>query len=110
MHVLVGNFVVGLLGEDKHLLVYFFCVRVLVGSFVIVGERANPSVLCCVLCTRQVHDEVILEGPEETAKEALAETVRCMEQPWDGVGLKELRVRNDSSHFSPFDVSMLARI
>lgn len=41
----------------------------------------------------QVHDEVILEGPEETAEEALAETVRCMEQPWDGVGLKELRVR-----------------
>ncbi|CAM9558280.1 unnamed protein product [Pylaiella littoralis] len=40
----------------------------------------------------QVHDEVILEGPEETAKEALAETVRCMEQPWDGVGLKKLRV------------------
>ncbi|CAM9888723.1 unnamed protein product, partial [Laminaria digitata] len=40
----------------------------------------------------QVHDEVILEGPEESAQEALAETVRCMEQPWDGVGLKELRV------------------
>lgn len=40
----------------------------------------------------QVHDEVILEGPEETAKEALAETVRCMQEPWDGVGLKELRV------------------
>lgn len=40
----------------------------------------------------QVHDEVILEGPEETAEEALAETVRCMEQPWDGVGLKGLRV------------------
>lgn len=40
----------------------------------------------------QVHDEVILEGPEESAEEALAETVRCMQQPWDGVGLKELRV------------------
>lgn len=40
----------------------------------------------------QIHDEVILEGPEATAKEALAETVRCMEHPWDGVGLKELRV------------------
>ncbi|CAN0219101.1 unnamed protein product, partial [Hapterophycus canaliculatus] len=32
----------------------------------------------------QVHDEVILEGPEESAEEALKETVRCMEQPWDG--------------------------
>ncbi|CBN74706.1 pol1-like DNA polymerase [Ectocarpus siliculosus] len=40
----------------------------------------------------QVHDEVILEGPEESAKEALAETVRCMQQPWDGIGLRELRV------------------
>lgn len=40
-----------------------------------------------------MHDEVILEGPEEYAQEALAETVRCMEHPWDGVGLKELRVR-----------------
>lgn len=42
---------------------------------------------------RQVHDEVILEGPEESAEQALKETVRCMEQPWDGVGLRELRVR-----------------
>lgn len=41
----------------------------------------------------QVHDEVILEGPEESSEEALAETVRCMEHPWDGVGLKGLRVR-----------------
>ncbi|CAM9132669.1 unnamed protein product [Ascophyllum nodosum] len=40
----------------------------------------------------QVHDEVILEGPDETAEEALAETVRCMEQPWDDIGLKGLRV------------------
>lgn len=43
-------------------------------------------------CFGQIHDEVILEGPEETAEEALAETVRCMEQPWDDVGLKKLRV------------------
>lgn len=30
----------------------------------------------------QIHDEVILEGPEETAEEAFAEVVKCMEEPW----------------------------
>jgi len=30
----------------------------------------------------QVHDEVILEGPEETAEEAFKEVIRCMEEPW----------------------------
>lgn len=48
-----------------------------------------------LLLFRQVHDEVILEGPEESAEAALAETVRCMQQPWDGIGLKELRVRGE---------------
>ena len=31
----------------------------------------------------QVHDEVILEGPEENAKEALARVVKLMENPLD---------------------------
>ena len=30
----------------------------------------------------QIHDEVILEGPEETAKEAFEEVLKCMESPW----------------------------
>lgn len=30
----------------------------------------------------QIHDEVILEGPEETAKEAYDEVISCMENPW----------------------------
>ena len=30
----------------------------------------------------QIHDEVILEGPEETAKEAFEEVVQCMQEPW----------------------------
>jgi DNA polymerase-1 len=30
----------------------------------------------------QIHDEVILEGPEETAEEAFEEVIQCMEQPW----------------------------
>jgi DNA polymerase I len=45
----------------------------------------------------QIHDEVILEGPEENVKAALAEVVRCMEQPWDdsGIGLNGLNVSLD---------------
>ena len=31
----------------------------------------------------QIHDEVILEGPAEHAEEAKAETVACMQQPFD---------------------------
>ena len=30
----------------------------------------------------QVHDEVMLEGPEETAEEAFEEVIQCMEAPW----------------------------
>lgn len=30
----------------------------------------------------QIHDEVILEGPEETAEEAFEEVLKCMEEPW----------------------------
>jgi len=30
----------------------------------------------------QIHDEVILEGPEETAEEAFEEVLRCMQAPW----------------------------
>lgn len=30
----------------------------------------------------QIHDEVILEGPEETAEEAFEIVIQCMESPW----------------------------
>jgi len=40
----------------------------------------------------QVHDEVILEGPEDHVDEALEEVRRCMEAPWDGYGLTPLAV------------------
>jgi DNA polymerase-1 len=30
----------------------------------------------------QIHDEVILEGPEETAEEAFEEVLKHMEEPW----------------------------
>lgn len=43
----------------------------------------------------QVHDEVILEGPEDTVDEALREVVYCMENPYDHVGLAPLRVKLD---------------
>jgi DNA polymerase-1 len=39
----------------------------------------------------QIHDEVILEGPEETAEEAFEEVVKCMEAPWV-FGLKQTAV------------------
>lgn len=39
----------------------------------------------------QIHDEVILEGPEETAEEAFHEVIRCMEAPWV-YGLNETAV------------------
>jgi DNA polymerase I len=39
----------------------------------------------------QVHDEVILEGPEETAEEAFEEVIKCMQEPWT-VGLEKTSV------------------
>ncbi|KAL3791438.1 hypothetical protein HJC23_011494 [Cyclotella cryptica] len=39
----------------------------------------------------QVHDEVILEGPEVTAEEAFREVVKCMEEPWV-FGLEKTKV------------------
>ena len=39
----------------------------------------------------QIHDEVILEGPQETAKEAFEEVKSCMEHPWV-FGLDETKV------------------
>lgn len=41
----------------------------------------------------QVHDELILEGPEESASEALALVKECMEHPlYDRDFLVELKV------------------
>jgi len=39
----------------------------------------------------QIHDEVILEGPEETASEAFEVVINCMEAPWVP-GLEETAV------------------
>jgi len=41
----------------------------------------------------QIHDEVILEGPDESREEALVEVLKCMEEPWDGFGLEPLSVK-----------------
>lgn len=46
-----------------------------------------PRVSC------QIHDEVIVEGPDESVEEALAEVKACMERPWDGLGLEPLLVK-----------------
>jgi DNA polymerase I len=45
---------------------------------------------CCA--PRQIHDEIIVEGPDESRDEALAEVVRCMENPFDDM-LPSLRVK-----------------
>lgn len=39
----------------------------------------------------QIHDEVIMEGPEETAEEAFEEVLKCMQEPWV-VGLRPTAV------------------
>ena len=39
----------------------------------------------------QIHDEMILEGPEETAEEAFGEVVQCMQEPWT-LGLEKTSV------------------
>jgi DNA polymerase-1 len=39
----------------------------------------------------QIHDEVILEGPEETAEEAFEEVLQCMQEPWK-LGLEKTSV------------------
>ena len=41
----------------------------------------------------QIHDEVILEGPVQHRAAALAEVVRCMQDPFDGLGLLPMRVK-----------------
>lgn len=43
----------------------------------------------------QVHDEVILEGPEGSVDQAMKEVLYCMENPYDMVGLAPLRVKLD---------------
>ncbi|KAK7242157.1 DNA polymerase theta [Aureococcus anophagefferens] len=40
----------------------------------------------------QIHDEVILEGPEQHKEAALAEVTKLMEAPFDGIGLDPLHV------------------
>jgi len=39
----------------------------------------------------QIHDEMVLEGPEETAEEAFEEVIKCMVSPWT-FGLEETLV------------------
>jgi len=39
----------------------------------------------------QIHDEVILEGPEETSEEAFEEVIQCMQEPWR-LGLEKTSV------------------
>lgn len=53
------------------------------------GPRYLPAWPGCPL---QVHDEVILEGPRETAEAARARVVACMSSPFSGLNPKPLLV------------------
>ncbi|KAM3302499.1 DNA polymerase I B, chloroplastic/mitochondrial [Capsicum chacoense] len=44
----------------------------------------------------QVHDEVILEGPEESEKEAMAIVVHCMSNPFDGKNILRVDLSVDA--------------
>jgi len=47
----------------------------------------------------QIHDEVILEGPEETAEEAFEEVLKCMQEPWtEGLEKTSVPLLVDGSH------------
>lgn len=47
----------------------------------------------------QVHDEVMLEGPEETAEEAFQEVIKCMQEPWVfGLETTSVPLLVDGSH------------
>ena len=44
----------------------------------------------------QVHDEVILEGPTESAEEAKAIVVECMSKPFDGKNILKVDLSVDA--------------
>jgi len=41
--------------------------------------------ICLPAALHQVHDEVMLEGPKETAEEALEKVRNAMENPWQNL-------------------------
>lgn len=45
---------------------------------------------------KQVHDEVILEGPSESAEEAKAIVVECMSKPFDGKNILRVDLSVDA--------------
>jgi DNA polymerase-1 len=46
----------------------------------------------------QVHDEMILEGPEESAEEALARVVHAMAHPFDGKNILQVDLAVDAKY------------
>lgn len=63
------------------------------------NKQANPcpaAVITTATTAPQVHDEVMLEGPQDSAEAALARVVACMENPWNnlmGLDSPPLRVQ-----------------
>lgn len=46
--------------------------------------------------TKQVHDEVILEGPTESAEVAKAIVVECMSKPFNGKNILKVALSVDA--------------
>lgn len=51
-----------------------------------------------IIFNNQVHDEVILEGPTESADKALALVKQCMMYPFDGVNFLDVELAVDGKH------------
>ena len=45
---------------------------------------------------KQVHDEVILEGPSESAEAAKAKVVECMSKPFNGKNILSVELAVDA--------------
>lgn len=67
----------------------------------------QSQLIVCVVCHQltivryclffeQVHDEVILEGPEESENEAMAIVVDCMSKPFGGKNILRVDLSVDS--------------
>jgi DNA polymerase I len=65
---------------------------------VVRGLARLITVCTPMICRTQVHDEVILEGPKESADVAQALVVDCMMRPFDGVNPLDVELVVDAKH------------
>jgi hypothetical protein len=73
-----------------------FCV--LSEYFILIPRMNLYIVLKCYVCICQVHDEVILEGPTESAEESKAIVVECMSKPFYGTNILKVDLAVDAKY------------